>query len=88
MKFENKYRLCLYKSYFDTGMAWTNYLKYLLVAFGFASQSVYWTLIIGFIYAFGSFLLGWALFKYGWVKAAIEVSNKQNLFVKEVRKKI
>jgi len=79
------YKIALLKSYFDCGYAITSYLKYIIAFFGLASRDVYTTLIIAVVYGVSCFILGWAAYKYGFVKAQIEVSNNYNEFVKEMR---
>jgi hypothetical protein len=88
MKFKTKYKICLWKGYFDKGLSLTSYVKYLIGFFALASLNIKLTLIIGFIYAICCFFLGWIWFRSGFIKAEIEVSNNFNLFVKEMRKKI
>lgn len=88
MKFKIKYKICLLKSYFDKGLALTNYIKYFIAFFGLASQNVKQTLIIAFIYAVFCFILGYFWFRSGFIKAENEVNNRFNLFVKEMRNKI
>lgn len=87
MKFETKYKFCLWKSYLDKGMALTNYVKYLIAFFALASQEISFTILLAAIYLLLSFFLGWLWFKTDFIKAEIEVGNKYNLFVKEVRNK-
>ncbi len=88
MKWENKYRLLLYKSYLDKGLSLTYYFKYLILLFGFTTQEIKITLIVAGVYAVLSFFLGWLWFKYKWIEAEQEVSNRYNKFVKEMRRKI
>ncbi len=88
MKFKTKYQIMLWKSYFDQGLSLVNILKYPLGFFALSSLNVKWTLILTFIFLILCFVLGWGFYKYGWVKAQIEVSNQYNLFVREVREKL
>jgi hypothetical protein len=87
MKFKTKYSLCLLKSYFDKGFALTNYFKYIIAFIGLASKDIKNTLLIAFVYAIFCFILGYFWFKSDFILAEIEVGNKYNLFVKEMRKK-
>jgi len=82
-----KYKLCLHKRYFDTGMGITNYLKYMIAFFGLASRDIYTTLMIGVIYAIFCYFLGMFWVKYGLLEEEQEVSNQYNKFVEEFRKR-
>jgi hypothetical protein len=88
MNFEIKFKLCLWKGYFEKGMALTIYLRYMLIFFGLTSTNVKLMLSLGIIWGLTSFILGFLWFKYGWINAEQEVSNRFNLFVGEVRKKL
>ena len=79
------YKFCLIKAYFDKGLGLTNYVKYLIAMFGLATQDLNQTLIIAFIYFIFCFILGFIWFKFKFVEAEIEVGNRFNLFVKEMR---
>ena len=74
----SKYKFMLLKYYFDLGLSFTSYLKYVLVAFGLASRNVRDTLIVSFIYAVVCFLLGRHAYKHGWIRAARAIENKKN----------
>ena len=87
MKFKAKYRICLWKNYFNTGNSLMNYLKYMIAFFGLASRDVTATIVIGCIYAAGCFVLGYIWYNTDMQKADIEVSNQYNMFVKEMRRK-
>lgn len=82
----NLFKLALQKSYFDKGYGVSNYLKYLIAFFGLASNDVKTTLIIGIAYAIFCYFFGMMLFKIGYVEAEIEIGNRYNTFVKEMRK--
>ena len=92
MKFNLKIKICLYKRYFDTGLALTNYFKYFIILFGAYSFvekiDLKITFVLMILYAVGCFVLGWAWLNSDFYKADIEISNKYNLFVAEMRKKI
>ena len=88
MKFQTKYLICLWKSYFDKGFALTNYLKYPLVVLGFNFPNIEIIVLVAFLYAIFCFVFGYWWFKSGFIKAEIEVGNIYNLFVTEMRKKI
>jgi len=88
MKLEFKIKICLWKRYFETGLQLTKYLIYMIGLFGLSSNNVTNTLLLGVAYGLFAFLLGWAYFRYDWIKADTEISNRFNLFVEEVRKKI
>ena len=85
MKFNTKYKIVLYKSYFDKGLSLTSYIKYLIAFFALGSLNLKATFIFAFIYALLCFVVGYLWFKKGFVIAEQEVSNKFNLFVKEMR---
>lgn len=87
MNFKTKYRINIYKRYFDTGLGLTNYFKYVIAFFGLASKNLKWTMIVAIVYGIFCFFLGWWWLKSDFYKAEIEVSNNYNLFVEEMRKK-
>lgn len=88
MNFKTKLQINLYKAYFDKGLQLTSYAKYLIAFFALASLNVNLTLIIGFIYAVLCLILGFYWYKSDFIKAEIEVGNRYNLFVNEVRQKL
>ncbi|MCK9371356.1 hypothetical protein M0R04_15690 [Candidatus Dojkabacteria bacterium] len=88
MKFETKYRILLWKSYFDKGFAVTNYFKYFVLFFALSTMDAILAIFLTILYAGFCLVFGWAYFKYNWIIAEIEITNKYNLFVKEVRKKL
>lgn len=81
------YKFCLIKAYFDKGLGLTNYVKLAIGYFGIASLNVKATLIIAAIYFVFCFGIGWFWYKLKFIEAEIEVGNRFNLFVKEMRKK-
>jgi hypothetical protein len=88
MKFQTKLDIMMWKSYFDKGYGVTSYFKYLIGFYALASMKVTLTMIIGVIYGIVCFILGYWWYKYDWIIAEIEIGNKYNLFVQEVRKKL
>ena len=88
MKFETKVKILMQKRYFDAGLGLTNYVKYFIAFFAFASMDVSSTMWAVVIYGIGCYILGFCWFKYGWVKAEIEIENRYNLFVAQMRKKL
>ncbi len=85
MRFELKYKITLIKGYFDKGWSLTTYIKYLIALFGLASLNIKATLIVGVIYAFFCYFIGYYWFKYQWVSAEHEVQNRFNPVMKEIR---
>lgn len=88
MKFETKYRLCLWRAWFVQGDALMNYAKYLIAFFGLTSRDLFITLTFAAIYAISAFFLGRAWYVKGFVKAELEVGNRYNRFVSEMRRKM
>lgn len=86
MKFEWKVRLMFHKNYMDCGINMTKYFMYLLVLFGWVTNNKEATIYASIAYIIFSYILGWAYFRFGWMKAQMEVSNRVNPFVEEVRK--
>jgi len=91
IKFEWKYKFCLWKSYFDIGFSYFNYIKpffYLLVGYDvLINKSFLWlilTAIGGFIV---SVAVGYFWYKTDLARASAEVGNRYNLLNEEIRKK-
>ena len=81
------FRFNLQKAYFDKGMGLTYYIKYVIALFGLTSQDVKTTLIIAFFYCIFGYFLGRWWYLSGFVKSEIEVQNRFNIFVEEMRSK-
>lgn len=81
------FRAALLKRYFDEGYGFTNYFKFLIAFYGMASLNVKNTLIMGVAYGLSCFFIGWLIFWSGFKKASIEVDNRVNPFVNEMREK-
>lgn len=80
-----KFKLMLWKAYFDIGYGVSSYFKYLIAFYGMSSLDVKTTMIIGLIYGLSCFVIGWVMYKYGFIDAQHEVQNIVNPFVKEMR---
>lgn|SRR3990167_1978849 len=89
LKFEVKYQLCLWKTYFETGYALTNYLKYPLLLIGFLEKinvsAVVW---YSLLYAVLCFAIGYYWYRTDFARAAAEVGNRYNKLAIELRNKV
>ena len=84
-----KKRLLLHKRYFDLGYGITSYIKVIVAVIGIgeaATGNKILPIIMLLAYGLLCYLTGWAFVKYGWYMADLEITNKNNLFVKEMRK--
>jgi len=88
----NKYRLCLWKAYFDKGRSVTNYFVFFLVLFGWYAfvkdLPVEITIILGVVYLMSCAFIGKFWYYHGFMEAEQEVTNHYNLFVIEMREKL
>jgi len=82
------YKFCLWKAYFDKGYSLSSYPKWVFAVAAIKFTNVKIALILGIIYTLSCFIIGWAWYKYDVILAEAEVSNKFNLFVREMRSKI
>ena len=82
------FRFLLWKRYFDTGLSLTNYLKYIIAFFGLASRDLGTTMWLAVGYAVFCQALGCAWHHLNLVRLEIEIGNRFNDFVKEMRDKI
>ena len=80
-----KYKILLWKRYFDTGYGLTSYLKYGIALFGLSSLNVSQTLTLGIAYGLLCFVFGWIWYRYQFVEVENEISNRFNLFAREMR---
>ena len=80
-----KWHFLMFKRYFDTGYGITGYIKYLIALFGLSSLDVLNTLILGFVYAILCFVIGYLWYKKSFVEVDNEISNRFNLFMREMR---
>jgi len=79
------YRPLLWKAYFDKGFGLTNYFKYILLLFGWATSDVRTTIIIGIAWAVGCLILGRLWFHYRLIDTEQEIINLFDPFANEVR---
>lgn len=88
-KWERWYKFALWKAYFDEGYGFSSALKWgTAVIFGanaIIEKDLKLLIIIGFVYGIGCLLLGKFIFWSGLKEAIVEVSNRINPFVKEMR---
>lgn len=80
------YNFCKHLTYFETGYSKTNYIKYLIALFGLSSLNVKSTMWMAFIYAIVCYVVGVIWWNFGFAEAQIEVVNRHDLFVKQMRK--
>lgn len=81
--------ILLQKRYFDLGYGITSFLKIVIAVFGIGNfmtgnQNTVIFMMIG--YAIFCYLFGLAYVKFGWYTVEIEITNRFNLFVAEMRK--
>jgi len=82
------YKIALWKAYFEKGYSFLSYPKWVLAIFGVGQvvNKNYWSIVLyAFIFAFGCLLVGKWCYWSGFTSAELEVNNKINPFVKEMR---
>ena len=82
------FKALLYKAYLDKGIGLTHYVKYVILIFGVTTQDLKNTLYFAFGYALFCFLLGWVWYRFEFIHSEIEVNNRFNPFVLEMREDI
>ena len=82
------YNLAFVKACFDLGYGETSILKYALAGMGFATRSPKTVFLIAAAYGIFSLIIGFIMYKVGYVDAKNEVQNRFNPFQKEVRDKL
>lgn len=90
---EWQYKLCLHKTYFDTGYGITSYMKYIIALIGgmnvfYFNGSLLSVAVLGFAYGIFCYFFGLIWYKWHFILAQNEVANRFNLFQKEVRETI
>lgn len=83
-----KFKLLLYKRYFEQGYSITGYIKYVIALFGLSSLNVGVTMAFGVLYAVACFAIGYWWYRYGLIDVDTEIGNRFNYFVREMRDKI
>lgn len=77
-------------TYFNQGLGKTAIVKFFWLLFGFGSimsgVNYLYSLYLGVAYSIFCYIFGWVFYNKGWNEAEIEVSNRINPFVKEMRK--
>jgi hypothetical protein len=80
------YKFLLWKAYFDKGFSLTNYLKYFLVLFGWATEDIKTTIIISAVWCLCCLIIGRLWFKFKLIETENEIANIFNPFCRDVRK--
>ena len=89
MKTELSYfKIALHKAYFEKGYSLTHYLFKLIAVFGVTSNQIKETFWMVGVYTITCYFLGMIVFKSKFISAEIEIQNKVNPFVQEMRSKI
>ena len=93
MKFETKIFLSRQKYYFDLGVGTTSFFIKVLAVVGISAAVLEMIrpttlFILGVIYAIFCYFLGYFMVTYDWVTASIEVNNRLNRFVREMRESL
>jgi len=83
------YRFIVAKTYLDKGWSLTSYVKYAIALFGAYSIgediSMNITVVIGLIYGISCYILGRLWYKFRLTETEVEIGNKFNPFVGELR---
>lgn len=80
-----KVDILFHKRYFDLGYGITSYLKLIIALFGLSSLNVKLTMIFAVVYGVFCYVFGRFWIKYGWYERDIEITNKYDYFVREMR---
>ena len=83
-----KYKFCLHKGYFEKGYALSHYIFKLIAVVGLTSNQITSTIYAIIVYTLLCYLGGCLWYRWGFIVAEQEVSNKFNLFVREMRKQL
>ena len=81
-----RFKIALWKRYFETGYGISNYIKYVIALVGLSTLNLKATMLLAFIYLIFCFVLGYVWLRVGMYETEIEVGNQFNPFVKEMRK--
>ena len=85
------YKFCLHKAYFDKGYGLLNQVKYALFLFGvlegIQTEQMWITAAAGISFIIICYFAGRWWYRSKMIEAEIEVTNRFDLFVKEVRKR-
>lgn len=89
---ELKFKINLHKQYFDKGFSILNVFRYYIAIFGLGSVMggipLWITGVLLTSYLVFCYIFGWWWLNHGWFEAEIEVGNRYNLFVREMRKEL
>lgn len=82
------YKFFLAKAYFDKGFGFLSYLKYIILLLGVdrvIAGDTKMMLLMSIGYMILCFAIGFIMYHYKLVETENEISNRYNLFVKEMR---
>lgn len=82
-----RHRVLLVRKWFNHGNGIFDIGKWFIAFFGLASSNLKLTLIFGIAYVFLCLIFGWAYMKW-FMHIDMEIDNKINPFIKEVRRKL
>lgn len=92
MKLAVKQRLLVWKYYFDKGFSLLNYVKYFIAIFAIYEvqilDKVMITALMAVTFFIICFFLGRHFYTHDWNSIELEIQNKINPFVQEVRESI
>ena len=86
--FEGKVKFNLQRHYVSQGKAVIGFAFGFIALFGISSQNVSQTLLLGVLFYIACYFLGRYWCKHHWFSAEMEVNNRFNPFVKEMRRSI
>lgn len=73
------------KAYFEKGYGLSHYIFKLIAVFGLTSQQLEATIWALIIYTILCFVVGFCFYHFGFVNAELEVRNRYDPFVKQMR---
>ena len=83
--FEGKVRVNLHRNYVNQGKGLIGFIWGFIALYALASDNVLFSFIFGVIFYIISYFMGRHMYKYRWVEADIEATNRYNPFIKEMR---
>lgn len=80
-----KYKILLWKAYFDKGYGVTSYIKWFIALIGITGFKTSLTLMLFCLYGFSCLIIGRLWYKFKLIDTEHEVQNIVNPFVREMR---